>query len=64
MAKKASKQVILLSSFEHAVPDSITQEEIIGATRSNKLGDGFCCWLDHMYGNMKSRSRKPANPLF
>ncbi len=53
MAKKASKQVILLSSFEHAVPDSITQEEIIGATRSNKLGDGFCCWLDHMYGNME-----------
>lgn len=53
MSKRKSNQVILLSNFEHAVPDSTTQEEIVEASRSNKLGNGFCCWLDHMHGSME-----------
>lgn len=44
---------ILVSNFEHAVPDSITQDEVVRKSRESKLGDGFCCWLDHMQGDME-----------
>jgi len=43
-----NQSYIFLSNFEHAVPYSITDKEIVRATRENKLGDGFCCWYDHI----------------
>ncbi|MCK5844411.1 MAG: hypothetical protein KAG97_06865, partial [Victivallales bacterium] len=49
----SKRTTILLSNFEHAVPDSVSHEHLVSATRENKLGDGFCCWLDHMYGNLE-----------
>jgi hypothetical protein len=41
---------ILLSNYETAVPFSISDTEIVSFFREQGLGDGFCCWLDHMHG--------------
>lgn len=42
--------VILTSNFETAVPRGITDAQIVARMREERMGDGFCCWLDHMNG--------------
>ncbi|MCC7517570.1 MAG: hypothetical protein IT578_00125 [Verrucomicrobiae bacterium] len=45
-----NKCVILTSNFETAVPHGITDAQIVSRMREERMGDGFCCWLDHMHG--------------
>lgn len=49
---------ILLSNYETAVPSSISDTEIVSFFREQAVGDGFCCWLDHMRG-----TQDPPEPL-
>lgn len=45
-----SNGILLLSNFETAVPHGVSDQEIVRRMREERMGNGFCCWLDHMKG--------------
>ena len=54
---------ILLSNYETAVPSEISDHEIVNLFREQSMGDGFCCWLDHMNGKMDPPEPLPGEDL-